>query len=64
MFLKHLISAAFRVLHAAARPLLEACTRKHSLPLSERGRGSQSISRFSRGMESFEVMAARAASGA
>lgn len=64
MHLKDLFLAASRVLHAAARPLFEACSRKHSLPLPERGRASQSIARFSRGTDSFEVMAFRAASGA
>ena len=65
MFLKQLILAAFQVLHAASRPLLEAYTCKHSLPQRhEPGRASQCIARFSRGMESFEVIAARTASGA
>ena len=64
LFLKQLNLAAFRILHAAARPLLEARTSKHSLSLRERGGASRSIARFSRGMESFEVTAARAASGA
>jgi hypothetical protein len=64
MFVKQLILAATRLLNAAARLLLEACTRKHGLPLREQGRASRSIARLSRGMVSFEVMAARAASGA
>jgi hypothetical protein len=61
MFLNQVIKAALCVLHAAARPLLQACTHKHILcPLREEG---QSTARFPRGMDSFEVMAARAASG-
>jgi hypothetical protein len=66
MFLKQLVSVAFRALHAAARHLLEAYTRQHGLlPTCERKRAARkSLARFSRRMESFEVMAARAASGA
>ena len=65
MFLKRIIWMVVRVLHAAARPLLGPDTRKHSLPpLRKRVAASQPIASFSRGTSSFEVMAARAASGA
>jgi hypothetical protein len=64
MFLKQLILAAFRVLHDAARPLFKVRNREQKLRPCGRDTASESNARFSHGIESFEVMAARAASGA